>query len=690
MGDKKVIFNRLLVLICIAILISFIFVYKLIDYQIINGADYLSQASTTTIITTPITAARGNIVDRNGKEIATNIIGYNVQLNALFLPKENLNETIVKLIKILEANGEVFIDTMPITKQAPYVYLDESEQDVAKIKELFDLAEYSTAEDVLKKMAVQYDLDTVPEEYRRSVAGIRYEMQVREYSTITPYIFATDVSIKTVNTIKELSMEIPGIDIVEEAIRHYPDGTVMPHIIGTIGPIYKEEWDILKEDEYNPYQMNDIIGKSGLEKAYEEELRGIDGEMQVTRAKDGTILSTTTTKEPVPGKTLVLTIDKDFQLATQTIVEEQVKYIENKDLTRDNEGLGDEGATIVVTDMEGGILASATYPSYDTNLYSSNYQEYATQENQPLFNRAISGLYRPGSSFKPVVALAGMLTGEIDATSTVNCTGSYYYWADVGFTPGCLGHHGEINVAEALRRSCNIFFYDVGRRIGYDAINEVARSLGMGVETGIELNEPTGRLSSPDTRQSIIDGQLANGLTAPNLSETWQEGDIAQMSIGQLDTEVSALQLATVAASIANDGVRFGTHYVQSIESHDYDPTKSEDFPPQIVSTLPNEGGAFDTVESGMIQAGLFFDTIPNSPYTIAAKTGSPQVSTTKFNSTIMAYGPVEDPEIAVSIIVENSTHSPWLGFGVTSIFDAYYSNKGQSLLPTYYNEILP
>ncbi|MDO5601839.1 MAG: penicillin-binding transpeptidase domain-containing protein [Oscillospiraceae bacterium] len=694
----KILLHRVLVFGGLLLLIVGVFVYRLLDYQIVNGDDYLEQAAAVTTIRVSIPAARGDITDRNGNILATNRAGYNLQLNKLYLPSEKLNETLVDLVQLLQQNGENWNGDIPLSNTEPYVFLEGREDDVAALKKHFNLADYATAENVWGRMSEQYELENVPGEYRRIVAGIRYEMERREYSNVTPYLLASDVSIRTVTAVKEHSMEMPGVDVVEESIRYYPDGALLPHVLGRVGPITAEQWKKLKElGADNPYSMNDTIGQGGLEEAFEDQLRGKDGVMEILRAKDGSILSTRVVKEPVPGKTLRTTIDKDLQIAAQKALEDNMAYIQ----ARTNGAEGNEGASVVVVDPQTfGVLALANYPTYDLNKLSTNYNEYLNMEQKPLFNRALMGLYRPGSSFKTAVGLTGLLKGEIEEESLVNCTGTYTYWADVGFTPKCLHVDGPINVVRALQVSCNIFFYDVGRRLGYEAFNDVANQLGLGVKTGVEVGEETGNLSSPEVRDAIIQNQKKND--SPT-SDQWQAGNVVQAAIGQMDTAVTPVQLATYAASLANKGVRYKTHFVSGLDSYDYDPEKSVTFEAELMAQVENANGAFETVEKGMVMAskyGINRDVLRDYRYTIASKTGTAQVQEKKYNCTMLAYGPVKDPEnpsavevtpeLAVGVVIENCGNSYWLDLTVRDVFEAYYQSKEESTAPRASGVLLP
>ena len=661
--------KRTVTLMVVVALIFSIFTLRLVQWQILQGEELKNMADTTASDSYTITAARGEIVDRYGRPLATNRIGFNVVLNRSYLKNEDTNATIVRLLEILNESGEEWQDSTPMQRAYPYTFLTDEEGSTAnsttvrKLKEILGLNIYATEQNVIDRMVERYNLQDVPEHLWRTVGGIRYEMELREYGYSYPFTLATDVSIKTVSTIKEYSMELPGVDIIEEAIRIYPDGTIMPHIIGIVGPIYREEYQSLR---LQGYEMNDILGKSGIELAMEQELRGTDGIMQVQRTRAGEIISQEVVQEPIPGNTVVLTIDRVVQQAAQQSLEEMIALFRSTNSGRN----ASAGAVVVIHIPTGEILAIATYPSYDLNLYSSNYNEYLNQAGNPLFNRATHGQYRPGSSFKPVVATAGLETGVIAPGSTVNCGGIYTYWPG-SFRPGCLGTHRNINVVHALEESCNIFFYDVGRRVGLDDINTTAAFYGFGQPTGIEIPEATGSLTYR--------------------GEQWQEGDIVQVSIGQANTTATPLQLAVYASTIANNGDRYEAHIVQAVRSYDYSEVFWET-QPALLSSMGYDALVFDTVETGMISASLGHsgNYFQNYPITIATKTGSPQVNDTVTNCIMIAYGPTENPEIAVAVVVENCANSYLLGKVVTDVYTAYYTSQSEGLTLQPGNTLLP
>ena len=419
--------------------------------------------------------------------------------------------------------------------------------------------------------------------------------------------------------------------------------------------------------------MNDVIGISGLESAYEEQLRGQDGVETITRDSDGVIIDTSITTEPQPGKTVMLTVNSEFQKAVDEALARNVQQI------ADTYGVDASAGAVVVIDVKnGGILACSNYPSYDQNLYSTQYSTYSADPGLPLYNRALQGLYTPGSTYKPSVAVAALLSGIIDRNSTVYCNGVYNYFSD--YHPRCTrhGHSGDIDVVTAIKWSCNIFFYDVGRRTTSDVYDDYAHRLGLGTPTGVEVSESTGRLTTKE------DANYTASLEV-------------QAAIGQGNTVVTPVQLATYAATIANKGVRYRTHFVKALLDTNTGEVL-EETAPEVVEIIPDEVGAFDIVEEGMVGAAQTVAGLANYPYTIACKTGTPQRSEYRLvngrrqyytNSTIIAYGPVEDPQIAVGIVVEYGGGGSRTGELVADIFNAYFFERSGGMTPVQEGQLL-
>ncbi|WP_197068240.1 penicillin-binding transpeptidase domain-containing protein [Candidatus Soleaferrea massiliensis] len=649
------------------------FIFKLMQMQIVQGKDYLEQAMAGSVSKQTVKAARGEIVDRNGKPLAVNKIGFDIVFYKEYMPSEKENEVILSLVKVLNGTGEEWIDNLPISKTEPFEFLsgEENESKITRLKKDLRLNVYATVQNVIDAMVGIYEIDTeglTPQEIR-IIAGVRYEMAQMDYSIPNPYTFASNISTDTVARIKENNVSLPGVDISENPIREYVNWNLAPHVIGQIGPIYKEEYEELKE---KGYQMNDSVGKSGIEQAFEEYLRGKDGEKEITLNSNGELIEVKETVAPVPGNTVQLTIDSDLQKVAQEALEKQINYLRN------NEPLGqggeaDSGAAVAVDVKTGEILAMATYPSYDLETYKNDYEKLRTDKRSPLLNRAIQGLYAPGSCFKPVVATAGMMEQQVTASHTVFC-GMIYRAAFEEYQPRCLGYHANINVINALRVSCNIYFYDTGFHLGIDTLNKYADGYGIGQSTGIELPEQTGYMASPET--------------AEMLGQNWEGGDILQASIGQSYTMISPLQLTNYVATIANRGKRMESHIVKQITNYEQNQTikKTE---PVVAHEFKDTVGAYNAINEGMILASSSIGTsgatfgsyYANHGIQIASKTGTPETNSEAYqNSTYITYAPADKPEIAIAVVIEKGWHG-YTGAPVAKdIYDYYFGfTKGES-----------
>ena len=555
--------RRLLGLSALSAATAAVYLLSMMRIQIVDGARYLEETLSTTLSVIPVRAARGEILDRDGEALAENRTGMNIVFYYSFFPQERAAEQIAALIALCEENGESWYDPLPLNEDGT-AFTEGSETSVEALREALGLSSYATADDCLYRLCERYGIEEEDPVLRRKIAGACYGMLVREFSlTNNEYTFAQDISLTTALQLKERSRELPGVDIAEEDIRSYPDGTTAPHLIGTVGSMSAEEWETYRVEGY---QMSDFVGKFGIERYCESILRGTDGERTVEQGENGEILSEEETVSPQSGNSVSLTIDAGFQQRVQQLLED---YILSLRATGDPETGGNaKGGAIAVLDARSGaVLALATYPSYDISTYYEDYADLLAAENTPLINRAVDGLYRPGSTFKPVVAAAALGEGVISPADTVSCTGVYTYYDTViegnTFRPTCLGVHGEIALRDALRESCNIFFYDVGRRTGIDAINEYAENCGLGVSTGLELGGAVGTLTSPEYTES--------------LGGTWTQGNVVQASIGQMDTMVSPLQMAVEAMTIANRGTRYKTYLIDEIRSYDGSELDRED-----------------------------------------------------------------------------------------------------------------
>ena len=415
--------------------------------------------------------------------------------------------------------------------------------------------------------------------------------------------------------------------------RTWPDGTLLPHVLGFTGPITAEQWPAAQE---KGLAMDSIIGQSGLEAAYDDLLRGQDGQLLINTGLDGAVRTTVQKSTATPGSTLVLTLDASLQSALQQALRERIETLQATAAV----GGGREaraGAAVVVDVKTGGILAAANWPGYDLNAYRTDYAALSADAGAPLLDRAFQGLYAPGSAFKPAVAAAA-LTAGIDPNATVNCTGQYLYYS--GYQPGCLqyGHSGPVDMRTALEQSCNIFFYDVGRRLGVDTFSAMARQLGLASPTGAEVSEAEGQLTWSE-------------------DDNYQAGLTLMAAIGQGNTAVTPAQLAVYAATLANYGQRPTLHFADHAVSTATGETVWE-YEPQF-TTVPGGETVFGPIRDGMKRMAQTNRYLREAPVVCAAKTGSPQLAQTLpngthyVNSVLLGYAPADDPQIAVAVVLE-------------------------------------
>ena len=679
-NERKTVARRMILLIAVACVIMGLYVMRLIFLQLVNGDDFKAKATNTTDYNFTVTAARGDIVDSAGRRIATTATSYNVVLNKLLMGDRNLDAMLQQIVELLRENGESWNDTLLIGQPdaaGRYAFTDDDssasdQKQLADMKETLGLQQYATANDVMEMLVEKNELQSFSLEWQRVLAGIHYEMDRQAFSNVNNFVMAENVSAATVATIKEHSLQLPGVEIVETSARSYDQSDIIPAVLGRVGKITAEKWKVtdsngqvtypLREKGYN---MNDVLGISGLESVYEDELRGKDGVETITRNSDGVIVDTRLTTVPEPGHTVQLTIDSNFQRAVDKALAENIDMINRVYNTGTMKAAA--GAVVVLDVKDGSVMAASSYPSYDQNLYASNYSEYSSDPSLPLFNRALQGLYTPGSTFKPAVAVAALDSGLINQYSTVYCNGVYSYFKD--YHPRCTrhGHSGNIDVITAIKWSCNVFFYDVGRRLTSDVYDAYAYKLGLGQRTGVEVSEALGRL------------------TTKNDSNYTASLDV-QAAIGQGNTVVTPIQLATYAATLANNGTRYRTHFVKAILDTNTGEVLSET-KPEVMDVIEGTGNTFELVRQGMKQVpSTINDKISSYPVPIACKTGTPQRSETYapgkhyLNAMMVAYLPADDPQIAIGISIEYGGYGARTGDLVVDIANAYFALKDGSL----------
>ena len=679
--EHKIVVRRMAGLIAAASVLIAVYVLRLIFLQLVNSDSFKAQATNTTDYNFTVTAARGDIVDSAGRRIAASTTSYNVVLSKLLMGDEDLDTMLQRIVELLEAHGEKWNDSLLIGEPdaaGHYSFTAQADSTgdqkaLAAMKDSLGLQQYATADDVMEKLVEDYKLEGYPFHWQRVLGGIHYEMQQQAFSNVNNFVMAENVSEVTVATIKENSLTMPGVEIVETSTRSYDEGGIIPHVLGRVGKITAEKWKVTDENGQTTYplrekgyNMNDMIGVSGLEAVYEDELRGKDGVETITRSSDGVIVGTAMTTVPEPGHTVQLTIDSAFQQAVDRALAKNIEMI-NSTYNNSSSAKAAAGAVVVISTKDGSVLAASNYPSYDQNLFATQYSQYSSDPGLPLLNRALQGLYTPGSTFKPAVAVAALDSGVINRSSTVYCNGVYTYYDD--YRPKCTrhGHSGNIDVITAIKWSCNIFFYDVGRRTTSDVYDAYAYKMGLGTRTGVEVNEATGRLTTKNDSNYIASLDV-------------------QAAIGQGNTVVTPVQLATYAGTLANRGVRYRTHFVKAILDTNTGEVLSET-QPEVMDIIEGNGNTFELVRQGMKQVpSTISGKISSYPIAIACKTGTPQRSETYasgkhyLNAMMIAYLPADDPEIAIGITVEYGGYGARTGDLVVDIANAYFAMKDGTL----------
>lgn len=705
--NKLVKSGRVATMVVLLVILISVYLAFLYQRQIIEGEEYYSRSEAITSKERPVTAARGNILDRYGRVLVSNKECYNLTIDTdKLFASEDPNATLLELVEMVEQFGDSYIDDLPITKEPPFEYdenmteiqrtmLEAYFTDTTRAKEFkaAGLPERPSAVELMSYMRTRYDIDNnYSAEEMRKIAGIRYSINVRYSINTADYVFVQDASMELITSIME--NKLAGIEVSRAYIRDY--GTeYAAHLLGYVGLMTQEEFE---KYSLRNYANDAMVGKDGVEYAFEEYLHGEDGTVIETRNAAGTILSTVYTKEPVPGDHIYLTIDIALQEQVERILNNGIEILSRERRTEkaEQEALGlwefedgyweiTGGAAVMVQVKTGEPLALASWPTYDVSTIIEKYQELMETENAPLFNRALMGAYAPGSAFKPCTAIAALTEGIINTEKKIDCEGVFTEYAAEGYAPECwiwnsMGNgehytHPELNVTGALLHSCNYFFYTVANDLGVDALGEYAHNFGLGVSTGIELVETVGNMSN---RANHVD----------YAGTPWRIGDTLQAAIGQSDSIFSPLQLAEYCAAVANSGTRHTASILKSVRNFDY----SEEIYQREAEVLSNVETAqynWDAVHEGMFEVANDLGNNPNvAKYFVdqvesqrtAAKTGTAQKGENIVNDAIfICYSPYDDPEVAIAIVVERGKAGANCAFMARQMLDVYYNIKSYS-----------
>lgn len=637
-----------------------LFAVVLYDAQILHGGENRAKSISSNAASETVTASRGIITDRNGKVLVSNRLTYTLVFDRSgFDDDAALNAAILRLVQLCEETGTGWNDTLPIGRVGNFLrYSNARSETFDKFIEKNDLTSGASGRQLLSELRELYHVDeSLSEREARLIVGVRYELHSRD-----SYTFAEDVSTEVLSLITDGRYE--GVTIRTASARVY-NTALAAHILGTIGPIWQEEWSSNEDTGYvgyadKGYSMNDLVGKDGVEKAFESYLRGTDGRRLITTDETGKITGELYTREPQPGGTVALTLDIDLQADVEAALAETISGMIDKDSNERG------GAAAVVSVGTGEVLALASYPTYDLSTFNEDYDELVNDQRLPMFNRATQGIYAPGSTFKMVTAVAALESGIITPSSIIQDRGIYTYYKDP--QPMCWIYsqtgstHGRINVSQAITDSCNYFFYEVGRLTGIRTLDSYASQFGLGQSTGIEIGDSSGVLASPEWAESH--------------DQEWTDGQTITAAIGQSYNLFTPLQLANYVATLVGGGDHYQAHLLKNVKAYDNSRLlyMYDDNP---INTVEMSDTTLSAVTRGMHEltvSGSVAYAFENCVVSAGAKTGSAQVGTDIANGVFVAYAPYEKPEIAVAIVIEKGGSGAALANTAVEIINSWFS----------------
>ena len=665
--------------------IGIILIIQLFNLQIVHGAEYREQSNTRLTRETTLEAARGSILDRTGNVLASSDMKFALELYKTKIDDETLNNSILGIIQVLEKYGVSYDDSFPININ-PFTYTIEGET-LANWKEDFDLDENISAEEAFYKFKDKYSISNEDINEVRKIISIRYQITTQGYSSTKALTIAEEIPREAVAEFSENSDKYPGTNIVVEPIREYTQGTLAAHVIGYASKISSEEYEERKET----YSQNDIIGKTGIESIFEEYLKGKNGTKQIDMAVDGTITAEYTAEEAIEGSDIVLTIDAELQRVTEQVLAENLQKIQSGGFGR---AYAATASSCVVMDVRNGeILAMANVPTYNPQdfvggISTENWNKYINDPAKPLVNKAIQNSYSPGSIFKMVTAIAGLETGAITTSTRINDTGVYTKYPDSPkncwyYTDYHRGH-GWLNVAQAIQKSCNYFFYETADRIGIDVLDQYATYFGLGKKTGVELlGETDGVLASRESKAALH----------PD-STNWNPGDTLNAGIGQGDNEFSPLQMAKYISMLANGGKNIDVSIVKTIRNADGSEVSKNEINEFVKQKLGLEDDTtgdlninpenlrviLEGMRSVTDEQGTASSVFRNFEIEVGGKTGSAEAPGNKVNAWFAGFAPFDNPEIAVIVMVENGGHGYYAGEAVREIMREYFGMNTENV----------
>lgn len=673
----------------IVYLIGILLLLQLFNLQIVHGQEYRETSNTKLTRESILKADRGSIRDSSGTLFAGAEAQYSVVLYKTKVNNENLNNTILNVLNVLSTNGDSYVDNFLIDIN-PYRFKLSEEESQKKWKKANNIDEDATAEEAFNYFKNKYEIKTDNVEDARKIMAIRYEISYKGYSNTKSIEIAENISEKSMLELNEKNSEFAGVEIVSEPVRVYPLGKTASHIIGRIGQIEESEL----EGNEDIYDQNDIIGKAGIEYTFEKYLKGTDGIKQIDMDVDGTTTGEYISKEAVSGSDIILTIDSKLQAVTEEALKNNIEKIASGGFGKSYPA--DAGAAVVMNVKTGEVLAMASYPDYDPSSFvngidTETWNYYINGDTKPLENKAISAMYSPGSTFKMATAIAGLQEGKITTTETIRDTGVYKKY-NSSWKCWNISGHGRIAVSDAIKKSCNYFFYELGDRLGIDTLAKYAYYLGLGHKTGIEL-------------KGEISGVLASNKIAEQENRVWNPGETISAAIGQSYNTFTPIQMAKYVSMIANRGKKLDVTIVKSVVNSDGSEVSRDEYENEIHQKLglendDSEEMTFDeknidailegmrgvTSESG----GTAYSIFQGFNIEVGGKTGSAQTGVKdKTNAWFVGFAPFDDPEIAIVVFVRNGEHGNYTAEVARDVIAQYFGmNTNQitedvSALPT-------
>ncbi len=672
----------------VVIVISVIFIATLFNLQIVNGENYREQSEKRMLRTKNIIAPRGEIYDRNGVILATNKLSYDVELYKVRVSTKEQNDGILRLVEILNENSDKVYSTFPVNDDLNGFNFENTEEE-QKWKKEMKLDSTLTFDQVIDKYIEKYELQDYSDNRLNQIkmVEIKYEANLNGYSLFNSATIAKDISQKSVAKIGEEKYKIYGISIVSVPKRYYPNGNLLSHTIGYVSKISSTEYEKKKEEGYN---VNSVIGKAGIEQSFEKYLRGNDGVIKEETDTLGNVSSQTETTEAKSGDNVTLTIDYRLQKVAEESLLNTINGLQNGTLVGKKFSDANAGAVVVLDVDSGEVLASASYPTYDINslIGGISLKDWNTLQNNslhPMLNRVVSGTYSPGSTFKMLVGMAGLMNGKITVDEKYYDPGIYPY----GYHPKCWLYtdrhmtHGWINIEGAIKGSCNCYFYEVGRRIGISEIVKYAKLFGLGQKTGIELSgEVAGTIAGADDKSE-------DGLKSP-----WYLGDTLSAAIGQSGSSYTPIQLANYISTIANGGKLNKVSLIKSVDNEtlgtneslaDINKYTSEYTGVNFEEKDLNINSEYiDAIKKGMLSVtsetgGTSYIVFKNSDIQVAGKTGTAQVPNGNNNGIFVGFAPYDNPKIAVVAVIEHGGEGTYTANVVKPIMEEYFNIDKES-----------